>query len=69
MKKPSIKNILIILVIVLALFGIYSFAHFAYVASAMWEDGKAFKFQFNPHAPWLALKIVILSLQRQQQIL
>ena len=35
MKKPSIKNIIIILLIVLALFGIYCFAHFAYVASAM----------------------------------
>lgn len=35
MKKPSIKNIIIILLIVLVLFGIYCFAHFAYVASAM----------------------------------
>lgn len=35
MKKPSIKNIVIILLIVLVLFGIYCFAHFAYVASAM----------------------------------
>ena len=46
MKKPSIKNIIIILWIVLALFGIYSFAHFAYVATTMWEDGKALKFLF-----------------------
>ncbi len=35
MKKPRIKKIIIIVWIVLALFGIYSFAHFAYVASAM----------------------------------
>ena len=46
MKKPSIKYIVIILLIVLVLFGIYCFAHFAYVASVMWEDGKAFKLRF-----------------------
>ena len=33
MKKPSIKYIIIILLIVFVLFGIYCFAHFAYVAS------------------------------------
>ncbi len=33
MKKPSIKNIIIILLIILTLFGLFCFVHFGIVAT------------------------------------
>lgn len=55
-KKPQLKNIVILFLIILAMWGLYCFIHFAYVASKekpedeMIEDSYAYIDELNENS-------------------